>query len=222
MFHVKALSKVFRAKYLDGLNELILDDKLDIPDSYKSVVPAIRAGNTRRLAKLFKPPWVVYAKRPFASPAKLLDYLSRYVHRTAISNDRILGIDGDDVQFSYRDRADGDRRKTETIPGEEFLRRFLLHVVPKGLTRVRHYGFLSNRTKRVGLETCRRLIGATAPMPEPEQSLNEWFLELTGIDLAACPSCGGTLEKTEIPPTRDSSQEPCRTPVHNAHRIDSS
>ena len=127
---------------------------------------AIQNGSTRRLSKHFKGPWVVYSQKPFAGPGKMVDYLSRYVHRTAISNDRILGIDGDQVRFSYRDRADGDRRKVEVIGGVEFLSRFLLHVLPKGLTRVRHYGLLSNRTKSKDLAACRRLLGAVTTRPE--------------------------------------------------------
>ena len=154
---------------------------------------AIQNGSTRRLSKHFKGPWVVYAQRPFAGPDKMVDYLSRYVHRMAISNDRILGIEGDQVRFSYRDRADGDRRKVESIGGVELLGRFLLHVLPKGLTRVRHYGLLSNRTKSKDLAACRRLLGAVTPPQEPEQSLAEWFEELTGIDLTACPKCGCEL-----------------------------
>jgi hypothetical protein len=201
LFPVKALSKVFRAKYLDGLKRLILEDKVDVPESCDSMIDAIRNGNARCLARHFRPPWVVYAQRPFAGPEKLLDYLSRYVHRTAISNHRILAIEGDNVRFSYRDRADGDRRKTETLTGEAFLRRFLVHVLPKGLTRIRHYGFMSNRMKKKNLNRCRQLLGAAVPVLESEPSFAEWFLALTGIDLTACPACGSRLERTEIDAT---------------------
>jgi hypothetical protein len=202
LFPVKALSVVFRAKFLDGLKELITSDVLDIPKSFESMTDTLRSGDTRRLMKHLSPPWVVYSQRPFAGPGKLLDYLSRYVHRTAISNDRILSVEGDQVRFSYRDRADGDRRKIETLPGTEFLGRFLLHVLPKGLMRVRHYGFLANCTKKKNLAQCRKLLGAIAPEPERTQNTAEWFLELTGIDLTACPQCGSDLEVIDFPPVR--------------------
>ena len=222
LFHVKALSIVFRAKYLDGLKELIVNDDLDIPKSLASMTATLRSGNTRRLMKHLKPPWVVYSKPPFAGPKKLIDYLSRYVHRTAISNDRILGIEGDDVRFSYRDRADGDRRKIEKLPGTEFLSRFSLHVLPKGLTRIRHYGFLANCIKAKSLAQCRRLLGTTTPRSEPTQSIAQWFLELTGIDLTACPQCGGELDVTELHPVRSGTPALMPQPRREPKSIDSS
>lgn len=222
LFPVKALSQVYRAKYLDGVRKLIVEEKLDVPDSCQSMLAGIQNESTRRLSKHFKGPWVVYAQKPFAGPDKMIDYLSRYVHRTAISNDRILGIEGDQVRFSYRDRADGDRRKVETISSVEFLSRFVMHILPKGLTRVRHYGFLSNRTKSKDLAACRRLLGASAPSTEPEQSLAEWFEEITGIDLTACPVCGCELQRIELQPTPDDSGQVRSGVIQTVHLIDSS
>lgn len=222
LFSVKAISKVFRAKYLDGLQTLITEGEIDVPASCESMLPSIQNGNTRRLSKYLKGPWVVYAQKPFSGPDKAVNYLSRYVHRTAISNDRILGIDGDKVRFTYRDRADDDRRKTETISGVTFLNRFLKHVLPKGLTRIRHYGFLSNRTKAKDLAACRRLLGAVTPATEPEQSLADWFEELTGIDLTACPQCGCKLKRIELQATADESGRVRSGVIQTPHEIDSS
>ncbi len=102
--------------------------------------------------------WVVYSKRPFAGPAQVLKYLSRYTHSVAISNHRIVAFDGDAVTFRYRDYARGSRSRTMTLRGVEFLRRFLMHVLPKNFVRIRHYGFLANRARKEKLPACRRLI----------------------------------------------------------------
>lgn len=222
LFSVKAVSKVFRAKYLEGLKKLLVDNEIDVPESCQSLVPAIKNGSTRRLCKHLKGPWVVYAQKPFSGPEKMVNYLSRYVHRTAISNDRILSIDHDQIRFSYRDRADGDRRKVESIDGVGFLQRFLKHVLPQSLTRIRHYGFLSNRTKTKDLAACRRLVGAATTSREPEQSLADWFEELTGIDLMACPNCGCELKRLELQPTPDDSGRVCSGVIQTTDGIDSS
>ena len=108
-------------------------------------------GRRRWLRRLRRNSWVVYSKAPLAGPRKLLDYLGRYTHRVAISNHRLLSCENRQVEFSYRDRADGDRRKTTSLPAEEFIRRFLLHILPPGFMRIRHYGFLANRAKKTCL-----------------------------------------------------------------------
>jgi hypothetical protein len=146
------------------------------------------------LEELRKKPWVVYAKKPFGSPAQVLDYLSRYTHRVAISNDRICALYNGEVTFAYRDRKNQDRRKLMTLDAEEFIRRFLLHVIPKSFMRVRHYGFLANHSKDC-LSKCRQLVGLTpAPPPPPQRSIEELMLALTGINIHRCPLCQkGTL-----------------------------
>src|SRR5207247_7213530 len=103
--------------------------------------------------------WVVYAKKPFGSPQTVLDYLGRYTHRVALSNNRILALENGQVTFSYRDRRDKDRLKSMALDAEEFTRRFLLHVLPDGFMRIRHFGFLANRTKKHALSQCRKLLG---------------------------------------------------------------
>src|SRR5208282_5305065 len=111
--------------------------------------------------------WVVYCQPPFGGPEKVLEYLSRYTHRVAISNRRLLNVVDGKVTFSYRDRRDGNHVKELTVSAAEFLRRFLLHVTPPGLCRMRHYGFLSNRCKQQQLPRCRELLGQ-APPPSVE------------------------------------------------------
>jgi hypothetical protein len=143
---------------------------------------------------LRKKPWVVYAKKPLGSPAHVLDYLGRYTHRVALSNNRICSVHNGEVTFAYRDRKNQERRKLMTLDAEEFIRRFLLHVIPKNFMRVRHYGFLANHSKDC-LSKCRQLIGLTpAPPPPPQRSVEELMLALTGIDMHRCPLCQkGTL-----------------------------
>jgi len=143
---------------------------------------------------LRKKSWVVYAKKPFGSPHHILDYLGRYTHRVALSNDRILSAHNAEVTFSYRDRKDHDRKKTMTLDAHEFIRRFLLHVIPKGFVRVRHFGFLANRSKAL-LSKCRQLLDLDPALPElPAKSVHELMLQLTGIDISRCPVCQqGTL-----------------------------
>ena len=143
---------------------------------------------------LRKKPWIVYAKKPFGSPVHVLDYLGRYTHRVALSNDRILSAHNGKVTFSYRDRKDQNRKKTMTLDAHEFIRRFLLHVIPKGFVRVRHFGFLANRSKDL-LAKCRQLLDLSPAVPKlPQRSVQELMLELTGLDITRCPLCQkGTL-----------------------------
>jgi hypothetical protein len=157
---------------------------------------------------LRKKPWVVYSKVPFAGPAKMLDYLSRYTHRVAISNDRILDLVGGQVNFAYRDRRDGDRKKQQTLEAVGFLQRFLYHILPNRFTRIRHYGFLSNRNRKRKLQIIRGLLDASSPAPLAPKTLASWLESILGYDPSRCPRCGGTLKEEEfagravIPPQR--------------------
>jgi hypothetical protein len=187
LFPVKALSLVYRAKFFDLLKRTFDQNKLLFVGPIAPLADA--EGFAALLNGLRKKPWVVYAKKPFGSPAQVLDYLGRYTHRVAISNDRICALYDGEVTFAYRDRKNQDRRKLMKLDGEEFIRRFLLHVIPKGFMRVRHYGFLANPSKE-RLSKCRQLIGlAPAPPPLPERSTEELMLILTGIDIHRCPLC---------------------------------
>jgi uncharacterized protein (UPF0212 family) len=201
LFPVHGLSKMFRAKYLDGLAELLQADQLDLPPSWAELATA---GTRRRwLRRLRKKPWVVYSQAPFAGPRKLLDYLGRYTHRVAISNHRLLDGEGGQVRYRYRDRRDGDRLKTDLLPAEEFLRRFLQHVLPDRFLRIRHYGLLANRLKQKHLAQCRQLLGARPPAAADEQpqTASDWMRLLLGIDLTRCPACGQQLHREILRPS---------------------
>ena len=199
LFPVKALSTVFRAKYLAGLRRAFHDGALTFaagtasladPPSFAALVTQLRAT-----------PWVVYAKRPFAGPEQVLDYLGRYTHRVAISNERLVGQRDDRVHFRWKDYADHDRVKVMTVATDEFLRRFLLHVVPRGFMRIRHFGLLANRTRRGTLRQCRELLDAAPPDPVHAESATVLMLRLTGVDRSRCPVCGlGRMQITATIP----------------------
>jgi hypothetical protein len=176
LFPVKALSQVFRGKFLTLLQQAYERGKLP-------------AANYETKA-LCKKNWIVYAKKPFGSPQTVLDYLGRYTHRVALSNDRILRIENGEVTLSYRDRKDGDQKKTLLLDAQEFIRRFLLHVLPEGFMRIRHFGFLANRSKKHALAQCRKLLDLDPALPQcPVQSIRDLLLKITGIDLSRCPYC---------------------------------
>ncbi|MCP4896674.1 MAG: IS91 family transposase, partial [bacterium] len=199
LFPVRALSKVFRAKYLDGLARLIERNLIQMPPHLKGAAgSALPWGWLRRLRRK---PWVVYSKPPFSGPRKLLDYLGRYTHRVAISNHRIVSCDHQGVCFTYRDRDDGNRRKYKRLEAVEFIQRFLTHVLPSGFSRIRHYGFLANRIKHRSLQQCRILLGA-APViaePEPPRTVADWMQRLLGLDINCCPKCRGPLHRESLP-----------------------
>ena len=161
LFPVQALSVVFRAKYLAGLQRAFNDGELTFA---AGTVPLADPGRfAALLAQLRSTPWVVYAKPPFGGPAQVLQYLGRYTHRTAISNARLVSLIDGVVQFRWKDYADGDRTKIMALGVEEFLRRVLLHVVPRGFVRIRHFGLLANRRRGATIAWARHLLGeATA------------------------------------------------------------
>jgi hypothetical protein len=204
LFPVRALSKVFRGKFLDGLHRLYHSKELVFPDAVPSVAPLAHLPTFQAwCSQLRRQPWVVYSKAPFAGPDKLLHYLGHYTHRVAISNSRLLSCDEGQVVFQYRDRAAGDVRKVMTLSADEFLRRFLCHVLPRGFQRIRHYGLLASRNKKENLTRCRELLGVTAPPPVVKKTAAEWLLLLLGIDLACCPRCGNKpLVRSPLPPER--------------------
>ena len=195
LFPVTALSRVFRGKFLDLLERAC----------EKGKIPA--ANNEIKASR--QKSWVVYAKKPFGSPQTVLDYLGRYTHRVALSNDRILNVQNGLVTLSYRDRKDGDRKKALPLETHEFIRRFLLHVLPEGFMRVRHFGFLANRSKKQALPQCRRLLKMDPPLPQSKkESAKDVLLRITGIDLSRCPSChnGTLIVVAELPPISSSSR----------------
>jgi hypothetical protein len=197
LFPVRGLSKMFRAKYLEKLAALLEQGELDVP-------PQLADSPDRRrwLRRCRKKPWVVYSQAPFAGPRKLVDYLGRYTHRVAIGNHRILDSRDGQVSYRDRDRRSGDRLKTDCLPAEEFIGRFLQHVAPDGFCRVRHYGLLANCAKRNHLARCRELLGAGqwSAAPDPPRTPAQWMRELLGIDLTQCPRCGAQLRRETLLP----------------------
>jgi len=201
LFSVRALSKVFRGKFLDGLRQLYDDEQLRFPTQLAQLAgpEAFRA----LLQQLRGQGWVVYCKPPFAGANKLLDYLGRYTRRVALCNGRLLSTDDGQVRFRYRDRAHGDCLKVATLAASEFIRRFLLHVLPPGFQRIRHYGFLASRNKQEALARCRELLGVSQLAPPEKKSTADWLLHLTGLDISRCPQCGHRpLQRVKLPPLR--------------------
>jgi hypothetical protein len=134
---------------------------------------------------------VVYAKRPFAGPAQVLDYVGRYTHRVAISNNRLVSMDDGKVCFRWKDYRDDNRQKAMTLPAEEFIRRFLIHVLPNGFHRIRYFGFLGNCHRARKLERCRELLrmAPARPAADPPGDYRDRFEALTGQSLRECPHC---------------------------------
>jgi hypothetical protein len=187
----KVLSKVFRGKFTEALKKALRRGELQFPGTLQ----AIRTDQAFRafLRPLFRKNWVVYAKPPFRGPEHLLQYLARYTHRVAISNHRILGVADGRVTFRWKDYAHGGKQRKMTLSANEFLRRFLLHVLPKGFIRIRFFGFLAPRQRGALLPLCRRLLGEDPRprLPAPPASA-----------LWRCPRCGGPMNVVERLPAR--------------------
>src|SRR5262249_16552523 len=200
LFPVRALRMVFRAKCLTALQQAYHKEALRCaPESARC---DSSTGFTHLLDQLYNQAWVVYAKRPSAGPTQVLDYLGRYIHRVAIANHRLLEVGDGRVCFTYRNRRQGNRVHTLTLEAHEFLRRFLLHIVPHGFQRLRHVGLLANRCKAHALRQCRYLLGQPIdPSPREKPSVVEWMRQRTGIDLTQCPQCGhGPLMRGPLSP----------------------
>jgi hypothetical protein len=182
---VRILSRVFRGKFIDLLRKVWGKAKLrGIPDeaAFKCLIESAVRND-----------WVVYAKPPFGGPAQVLKYLSRYTHRIAISNRRLVSMDNRSITFRWKDYTHGNRPRTMTLHAGEFLRRFLLHVVPGGFMRIRHFGLLANRFRGANLERCRRLLGegvcdAVEPREQPHPTPTGDDQAIRGPEL--CPVCG--------------------------------
>lgn len=190
---VKVLSALFRGKFLDALDEAYRDEKLNLTNGLAELAVAQRWRSFKD--SLYKKDWVVYAKPPFGGAEQVFKYLGRYTHRVAISNHRIVEFADGKVTFSWKDYADGCRKKLMTLDAVEFLRRFLLHVLPHGFVRIRHYGLCASTNVNTKLVTARSLLQHPTEPPKPETQPIEpkpwWerFFEQTGIDVMACPSC---------------------------------
>ena len=179
---IPVLRRVFRDKFLFALNRLYSNGSLDCSG------PA--AAFSERLNQLRKKKWIVYAKPPFGGPAHVLRYLGRYTHRIAISNHRLLAFDGERVSFRWKDYAHGGKQRIMTLAATEFLRRFFLHVLPRGFVRIRHFGLLSNRFRSHRLLLARKLLARDGrdQLPQPAQTTSA-----ANAPLWHCPNCGGPM-----------------------------
>lgn len=190
LVHVKALSRLFRGKFLAYLSEARQKGELNFPGK----IDHMRQDKSFNalLSDLYQKDWVVYCKRPFTNAEAVMDYLGRYTHRVAISNDRVVNMEGNRVTFRYRDRNDNDTVKYLTLDAEEFIRRFLMHVLPDGFMKIRHYGILSNRSRRTKLVVAKTLLGVNNPdfSTEVKETWQDLLTRITGRDPRICPHCG--------------------------------
>ena len=186
---VTVLSRLFRGLFLHDLQRAFTAGELNFFSAHRHLYEP--AAFRRYLAPTWDTDWVVYAKRPFAGPAQVLDYVGRYTHRVAISNNRLVSLAGGKVSFRWKDYRDGNRQKTMTLDGGEFIRRFLIHVLPDGFHRIRYYGFLGNCHRASKLAQCRELLGMAPPLPAtgPSADYRDRFEALTGLSLRQCPHC---------------------------------
>ncbi len=189
LFKTKSLAKAFRKLYIQKFltayekNQLISPGNTAWSDSDESLV--------RLINDLKNKQWIVYAKRPFAGPEQVLEYLGRYTHRVAISNHRILAVSDAMVTFSYKDRKDNNNTKPMTLKAREFIRRFLLHVLPQRFVKIRYFGFMFHRDKQSNIELIRKLVNAVTVFTEKlNETVQQIMLRLTGVDISICPKCG--------------------------------
>lgn len=189
LFRIQSLAKEFRKRYLHKLESAYGQGKInchgrasDFADKkiFLQLIKTLRDKN-----------WITYSKQPFGGPEQVLEYLGRYTHRVAITNNRILSIEDGGVTFSYRDRSDENRVKELAVTASEFIRRFLLHILPPGFMKIRYCGFLAHANKKICIPLLRRLINPDAKFAEKmTETVQEIMLRLTGIDLSLCPQCG--------------------------------
>lgn len=189
LFRTESLANALRHQYTQQLAQLYQDGQLYFAGKTQSLSSPVNFAQL--VHKIKEKQWIVYAKRPFAGPQQVLEYLGRYTHRVAISNHRLLALENDQVTFAYRDRSDGDTLKSMTLAATEFIRRFLLHVLPEGFVKIRYCGFMAHRHKQRYIRLIRTLIDPQAQEPEKlKLTVAEMMLRLTGIDITCCPKCG--------------------------------
>jgi hypothetical protein len=200
---VKVLSRKFRGKFLYYLKKEYYSNK---QLKFKNEFETLKYSDVFQcfIDRLYKKEWIVYCKPPFGSAEHVLEYLGRYTHRIAISNNRIVAFENGFVVFKWRDYRDNNKEKFMTVTVEEFIRRFIMHILPQKFVKIRHYGLLSNRTREAKLKKCRALLGISITREKENSaklSLAELLLKLTGIDLTICPCCGEKLaSKQKIEP----------------------
>ena len=206
--HVQVLSRLFRRLFMEGLLALHLAGKLVFFGDQSGLADTTTF--TAWLAPFRKTEWVVYAKPPFGGAGAVLAYLSRYTHRVAISNPRLVSADAQTVAFRCKDYRikNSDRQKVMRLTTDEFIRRFLIHVLPDGFHRIRHYGLLASATRKVNIAKIRTLLGAVPPQAEPQTEVEVGPLTLR----EPCPCCGGPMRIVEVfrPGQRPRSRAPPR------------
>ncbi len=188
LFGIESLAKEFKKRYLRYFLAAYHKKELIFPGNTAEFEQQQRFALL--LKSLSKAKWIAYAKRPFGGPEQVIEYLGRYTHRVAISNNRILSIDNGKVTFTYRDRERNNKIETMTLAANEFIRRFLLHILPGGFMKIRYFGFLSHKNKKEAVALIRKLIDPGVKLPEKiKESINEMMLRLTGTDITCCPKC---------------------------------
>jgi hypothetical protein len=195
---VRVLSRLFRRLFLEALEKSYADGELQFFSDLESLrKPSAFA---QYLAPLRQTEWVVYAKPPFGGPQQVLEYLGRYTHRVAISNERLFGLQGGQVSFRWKDYRHPQKPKVMTVSADEFIRRFLLHALPPGFPRIRYYGLMANCHRATKLKLCRQMLAAplTDLLPRPTD-YRDFYAALTGMNLRLCPQCGiGTMIRVQI------------------------
>jgi len=219
LVHVNVLARLFRGKFLAMLTKAHAEGRLKFFNTHAELTD--KRAFKRFLAPLRKIEWVVYCKDPFAGPEQVLRYLSRYTHRVAISNRRLVSADDNSVAFRWKDyRVDRpDRWKTMTLTAHEFIRRFLMHVLPKGFHRIRHYGLFANGNRAANIARARQLLGAAPRIVEPEQQ--KAAPDEPRVLPCPCPRCGGRMIVIEVF-ARDCEPRHRPTPAPTPIRIDTS
>src|SRR5438128_6888907 len=180
---LEVLQQVFRGKFVDGLEQAFAEKRLNFSGLIQHLAKA--KGFAEFVRKLHRHECVVYAKPSFVCPEQVLPYLGRYTHALSISNHRLISFDGDHVRFRWRDYAHGNKKRKMTLSAEEFIRRFLLHVLPKGFVRIRHFGFMANYQRSSSLDLCRQLLNM-APNVRPTDTTSTNSARL-------CPACHGPM-----------------------------
>ena len=186
--NVKVISEVFRGKFLSFLKQAYRDGQLKFEGEIKPL--ALKRNFKQLLDTIYEKKWVVYAKDPFKNASQILKYLGRYTHRVAISNNRILSMNDQSVSFKWKDYKDHDRQKIMTLEGKEFIRRFLLHILPKGFCKIRYFGIFASRNKKTMLTKCNKSLGyRIAKSKFTGLSWQESLLLVAGINVCVCPLC---------------------------------
>jgi len=211
---VRVLSRMFRGKFLAYLKEAFEQGKLQFHGKLTRL--ADPAAFADFLTDARKTDWVVYSKAPFGGPAQVLEYLGRYTHRIAISNNRLVKLEGGKVTFRWKDYRRKNRIGLMTLDADEFIRRFLIHVLPRGFMRLRHYGLFANRDRAKNLAKCQLLLGQPELAGTPAPKLSDWksrYEALTGISFDVCPACRqGRMLCVEVLASLAPTSKRCRPP----------